>query len=285
MARGAHWSAEENVATVAAYLEMLTLQFRTEAYRKVDFTRRVAEQTGRSTSAVEYKFRNVSAALQRLDLPWIPGFTPADNLQRSLLEETMRQFQGRTLEDDARDFVLAEPPQPQAGFEFTTTLPPERVDFSSFARHRRALKLDYRRLEAANRELGLRGEQAVVTYERQRLIRAGREDLAARVRHASVDEGDGLGYDIASYDLSGETRFIEVKTTRRPSGARFYVSRNEVEFSREEKDRFSLYRVSNFTSDSAKIFTLDGAIDETCELTPTEFLAQARAPLAAAPTS
>lgn len=40
MARGAHWSAEENVATVAAYLEMLTLQFRNEAYRKVDFTRR-----------------------------------------------------------------------------------------------------------------------------------------------------------------------------------------------------------------------------------------------------
>ena len=47
---------------------------------------------------------------------------------------------------------------------------------------------------------------------------------------------------------------------------------------------FSLYRVSNFTSDSAKIFTLDGAIDDTCELTPTEYLAQARAPLAAAPT-
>lgn len=113
-------------------------------------------------------------------------------------------------------------------------------------------------------------------YERQRLVRAGRDDLAHRVRHVSQEQGDGLGYDIASFDVGGKPRFIEVKTTRRPSGARFYVSRNEVEFSREEKDRFSLYRVSNFTSDSAKIFTLDGAIDDTCELTPTEFLAQAR---------
>ena len=257
-------------------MELLTLQFRGQAYRKVDFTRRVAGSTGRSTSAVEYKFRNVSAALQRLDLPWIPGLTPAANLQKSLLEETVRQFHGRTLERDARDFVLSEPPTPRAGFTVDTIMPPELVDFSTAAPHRHGLKLDYLRLEAANRQLGLRGEEVVMGYERQRLVRAGRDDLAHRVRHVSQEQGDGLGYDIASFDVGGKPRFIEVKTTRRPSGARFYVSRNEVEFSREEKDRFSLYRVSNFTSDSAKIFTLDGAIDDTCELTPTEFLAQAR---------
>lgn len=43
------WTSDQNEKTVKAYLEMLTSHFRDEPFRKVDFTRRVAEETGRST--------------------------------------------------------------------------------------------------------------------------------------------------------------------------------------------------------------------------------------------
>jgi hypothetical protein len=36
--------------------------------------------------------------------------------------------------------------------------------------------------------------------------------LAAAVRHVAVFEGDGAGYDVASFELDGSERFVEVKT-------------------------------------------------------------------------
>src|SRR4051812_14439877 len=54
--------------------------------------------------------------------------------------------------------------------------------------------------DARNRKLGLAGETLVFEVERQRLVAAGRPDLADAVVHVSVVEGDGAGYDIRSID-------------------------------------------------------------------------------------
>lgn len=42
---------------------------------------------------------------------------------------------------------------------------------------------------------------------------AGRDDLARKVRWVSEEDGDGAGYDIASFAPDGFPRLIEVKTT------------------------------------------------------------------------
>lgn len=50
--------------------------------------------------------------------------------------------------------------------------------------------------------------------ERHRLTAAGRDDLARRVVWASQDVGDGLGFDILTFDDADDSeRVVEVKTT------------------------------------------------------------------------
>src|SRR5690606_491390 len=110
-----------------------------------------------------------------------------------------------------------------------------------------------------NRSLGLAGEQFIVEFEARRLHAAGRKALAERVEHVAGVRGDGLGYDVLSFDVSGEERFIEVKTTDFGAVTPFYVSRNEVAFSEERAEQFVLARVHEFRS-APKFFELKGAI-------------------------
>ena len=91
------------------------------------------------------------------------------------------------------------------------------------------------------------GERAVAAREQQWLGDNGRPDPAAAVRHAAELEGDGAGYDVASCELDGSPRYIEVKTTRGGAETDFYMSANEVEFSRRRADTYYLYRVFDFT--------------------------------------
>jgi hypothetical protein len=59
---------------------------------------------------------------------------------------------------------------------------------------------------------GDQGEHIVLDYEKQQLREAGRPDLADMVRRVSEDNSS-LGYDILSYTVLGEMKYIEVKTT------------------------------------------------------------------------
>ena len=132
---------------------------------------------------------------------------------------------------------------------------------------------DYAERERTNRSLGLAGELLVVQYERDRLRQIGRADLAEKVRHVSAEEGDGAGYDILSFKDDGSPRYIEVKTTRGPKTTEFFLSPNEVEFSKAQADHFELRRIYGYDRHSLSccFFSLYGAVDAHFELTPTEF--------------
>ncbi|MCG3147828.1 MAG: hypothetical protein PCFJNLEI_01269 [Verrucomicrobiae bacterium] len=123
-----------------------------------------------------------------------------------------------------------------------------------------------------NRELGLEGEKLAFAWEKYRLRKAGRADLARRVQWVSQTEGDGLGYDIKSFETTGKVRFIEVKTTNSGKKTPFFISRREVEFASEQKKHFFLYRMFDFST-SPKMYVQNGALNEWCRLTPTQFLA------------
>src|SRR5699024_8314804 len=112
-------------------------------------------------------------------------------------------------------------------------------------------------------------------YEEFRLRQAGKTALAERIEHISTTQGDGLGYDVLSFDVSGQERFIEVKTTAFAKETPFYASRNEVTFSTEAKDQFHLYRLFEFRR-SPKLFTLSGRIDDYCSLDPVSYICRFR---------
>ena len=278
------WSQSEVALTVADYLSMLGHELRGEPYSKSAYRRRLVDLLpGRSESAIEQKHRNISAVLIEAGLPYIAGYKPLTHYQRLLAQVTLDQLAvaDRLVDTVARD-VTAVPDLlllPLGSLEQVFVAPPH------VSRHKLVLAenekpvspkpsivggINYLEREARNQELGLRGEEFVVRLEQYRLSLAGHDRLAAKVEHVSQTHGDGLGYDVLSYDVDSRERLIEVKTTKYGSETPFYLTRNEVAVSAREADSFHLYRVFSYRAEP-KVFTLPGSLLETCSLAPMSF--------------
>ena len=124
-----------------------------------------------------------------------------------------------------------------------------------------------------NRHLGKLGEEFVVRLERHRLLLAGRDDLARKVLWVAVEIGDGLGFDVLSFDDQDESeKLIEVKTTGLGKFFPFYVTINEVRCSEDMAEQFHLFRVFDFGR-TPRAYILTGSLKENCHLEPTLFRA------------
>jgi uncharacterized protein DUF3883/uncharacterized protein DUF3427 len=174
--------------------------------------------------------------------------------------------------------IQQQPPRPsdsQTRLLETPLPPPTLRSGTTTALFRARRSPDRSMQDARNRALGLAGELAVVVHEQDVLRIGGRDDLAARVRHVAAIEGDGAGYDIASFETDGADKFIEVKTTRSGLQSEFYVSANEVEFSRHKGAAFWLYRLYDFDESlrSGKFYTFRGPLDAglSVHLEPVQF--------------
>jgi Protein NO VEIN, C-terminal/Domain of unknown function (DUF3427) len=130
--------------------------------------------------------------------------------------------------------------------------------------------IDYAERDKNNREVGLAGEQLVMEYEIKRLSDKGHTDLARKVTHVSVIEGDGAGYDIRSYEEDGTEMYIEVKATRGNINTEFFMSPNEVLFSKKHKAQYYLYRLFDLKA-TPQFFKLHGDICDYFNATPTGF--------------
>lgn len=125
--------------------------------------------------------------------------------------------------------------------------------------------IDYAEESQKNKKLGDAGESFVVRFEKESLSKQGRPDLAELVEH-TASKRDGAGYDVLSYDIDGNTKHIEVKTTRGKFETTFYVSESERLFSEHHSESFYLYRVYNFDDTSLKgdIKIIQGTISGLC---------------------
>src|SRR5690606_31188342 len=132
---------------------------------------------------------------------------------------------------------------------------------------------DYLAREASNRSLGEAGEQLVVEYERRRLLGQGCPRLSEKVEHVSSTKGDGLGYDILSFDVSGKERFIEVKTTSFGNLTPFYVSTIELAMSKHRAEQFRLYRLFDFRA-RPRMYNISSNLEINCGLKPVSYLAR-----------
>lgn len=94
-----------------------------------------------------------------------------------------------------------------------------------------------------NTSIGNLGEDIIVLYEKEFLISNGRKDLADKVMATRNFAGNAESFDILSYELNGEKKYIEVKTTTGSINNEFYLSEKEVEFSEEFSNNYYLYRI------------------------------------------
>lgn len=273
---GTAWSADEVAATIDSYFAMLKRELAGEAYNKAQENRKLrARLNGRTQAAVEFKHQNISAVLVELGRIPIFGYKSASNYQR-LLADTVEDVlaHDRSLDEATERSILSSQSRPAilGGSIDVISAPSLVIDTAAWTPRESGIRRDYLQRESQNHALGLAGEIAVVAHERRRLQLLGEEKLAAQVEHVSVSKGDGLGFDVRSFDDDGAERMIEVKTTRYRSDIPFFVSRNEVEASTYFGNAFHIYRLFQFEKKPG-MFTLRGPVASTCRLTATEFLA------------
>ena len=82
---GTEWTPSEIELIVADYFDMRAKFLRGEAFVKARHYQAIMRQTGRTKGSVEAKYMNISAALERLSLPWVYGYAPLRNFQGALL--------------------------------------------------------------------------------------------------------------------------------------------------------------------------------------------------------
>jgi hypothetical protein len=122
---------------------------------------------------------------------------------------------------------------------------------------------NYLDLEREKKRVGDLGELLVFELEQERLRTLG---IRREPEHKSKSEGDGLGYDILSYNDEGTEIFIEVKTTTAGIDQPFFVTRNELKRSIQDSDRFALYRLYDFDipTMTAKYYVWLGELTQFC---------------------
>jgi hypothetical protein len=136
---------------------------------------------------------------------------------------------------------------------------------------RKGYRIDFAERDARNRQLAKLGEEFVLLLERHRLRTVGRDDLAQKVQWVSETLGDGLGFDVLSFDDRDESeKLIEVKTTGLGKFFPFYVTSTEVRCSEDMAEQFHLFRVFDFGR-SPRVYILPGSLKAHCHLEPPIF--------------
>ncbi|MEG3179294.1 DUF3883 domain-containing protein [Sphingomonas sp. LT1P40] len=274
---GEDWSAQEIEETVADYFVMLANDLRGNPYNKTAHRQVLMQRVMRSNGSIEFKHQNISAVLMGLGQPWITGYKPASNFQAALVDavwQKLNHFEvplgpyrhvtgDNRVRDEAGTLWVGPPP--------TFSNQPPLLDIAKITAI--AQKFDVAERDARNRELGRAGEERIFAHECAVLKAAGMTELARRVRWTSQEDGDGAGYDIASFEPDGTPRQIEVKTTNGWERTPFHLTRNEVAVAEANRETWHLVRLWNFAREP-QAFSIRPPLARHVELTPTSFLAQ-----------
>ena len=280
---GKDWSGSEVRLIVADYFDMLEAELQGKPYKKSEHRKALTPQlSGRSEGSIEFKHQNVSGVLVELGLPYIEGYKPRSNYQSILateVESFLDQRPGFVQQMAAAPVLNPTIPKSVAKSNLDEVIedPPEKIFAPTTTAKpwlsRKVRKMDFAERDAANLQLGKLGEQFVFDLERYRLNLAGRDDLAQKVVWASRDIGDGLGFDIISFDEADDSeRMLEVKATGLGKFFPFYVTSNEVRCSEDIPQQFQLFRVFDFGK-KPRLYILHGSLRELCQLEPVLYRA------------
>ncbi len=270
------WTPYELQLIIADYFSMLLAELRNEPYNKALHRRALMQQIPRSAGSIERKHMNISAVLIKYGRPFILGYKPYKNFQRDMEIAVLDHLDNHLgLDQEFESFAKTDIIIPEQSINFNTWIDTPPTDSiaaePSVAYQRKIRKVDFLAAEQANQKTGMAGEELVMKYEKWRLQMAGKDNLADSVEWVSRDKGDGAGFDILSRNMNGTDRYIEVKSTKLGKVTPVYVSRNELEFSREKDQHFHLYRVFQMRK-SPKLFTTSGRLDHTLHLEAVNYV-------------
>ena len=268
---GTDWTADEVVVLLGSYFQMLTDELAGRPYSKKEHFLGVMKLIAKGS--VEFKHQNVSAVLDEIGLPWIQGYKPRDHYQDSLSDavgqyliehpDLLNLATPGAIKIPAERDILVAPPA------FLNSDPEDRPA----AIRRLVGKFDPAARDARNRDLGRAGEEFVVGFERHRLEKAGKPNLAKDVRWVSDLDGDGYGYDVRSFDAeTGEPRLLEIKTTCGNERTPFWMTRRECDVAAEQGGIYRVRRVFHFRNE-VKMFDIAPPLETALRLTPATFMA------------
>ena len=129
------------------------------------------------------------------------------------------------------------------GFQIHVTNGHETLKEATGSNHSLVKKVDFIGLHKKKKNLGTAGELLVMEFENERLEKEG---STKRAEHVAETLGDGLGYEIRSYDKYGNEIHIEVKTTRANISDGFFMSQREKEEEKNTEHKYFVYRIYNY---------------------------------------
>jgi hypothetical protein len=266
------WTKEEVSLIVSDYFQMLQLELNHKEYNKTAYRKLLIPLlNNRSNGSVEFKHQNISAALINMGLPYIDGYKPRFRYQKQMLEKEIAEYINKhqlILERNFENFAEEKTTEIKpVSYDEVLEEAPIASEFTEREPLYRPVKINYLEKEQNNRFLGEKGESFVIEYEKQRLINAGKENLADKIDWVSKELGDGLGYDILSRNNNGTDRFIEVKTTKLAKETPIYLSRTEISFASKKRNDFYLYRVFDFDK-QPRLFIQNGKYESFCKVVP-----------------
>ena len=122
---------------------------------------------------------------------------------------------------------------------------------------------------------GKKAEELVVDYEKLKLAKLGYTNLVNMVEQVSKTKGDGLGYDVFSFDIIDGNPvpiYIEVKGTTMNENSPFDITRNELDVAKIHGKSYKIYRISSLGDNIANCFIIDGdQLLNSMELVPMSF--------------
>jgi hypothetical protein len=94
---GSNWTDEQNDLIVADYFAMLAKELEGESYVKSHHNDTLQKMAGRQRGSIERKHMNISAVMERLELPRIRGYAPLPNFQAGLIGAVERHLSSKEI--------------------------------------------------------------------------------------------------------------------------------------------------------------------------------------------
>jgi hypothetical protein len=285
-----HWKYEQFQLACDFYIqELKQFLLSKESRKQHDAINYLTTKLNKSNKAVRLKMHHISSILVNSDLPYLEYFSPIPCAEIGLIDWNETQALKTLLVEKFNDprFVeflssLSDKKDYPTNIEDSLQIesPPEIDVFEHLEVPEQPSlkirpKIDYIEREIRNTKLGEAGETWVINFEKKKLVEAGLAQLSNKIVWASKEIGDGLGYDIISYDTDGSKIYIEVKTTSLGKYSAFYLSQKEIEASSALGTRFVIYRIFDFDR-STKFFKVGNNLKDTLDLVATTFRATPR---------
>src|SRR5271157_5001720 len=177
---GTDWQEDELDVIVADYFTMLAEDLSGRPYVKSRHSAALMARSGRTHRSVEFKHQNISAVLDELGLPWIPGYKPKRNYQAAIFDAIDRYLTAHPefLTRSPTPTILA--PEDEPPFVEPPTLLAEQPRPRQLEQLLR--KFDPVERDNRNRALGRAGESFVLEVERRQLAKlpASRASMGPR---------------------------------------------------------------------------------------------------------